>query len=370
MRKLALLFAVLFSTSSFSQSDGDFSAIKILHQKKAWNPAWNNYIANGIDQYSGVLLDTSKLPLAEIRLLCPDFESFDNRNKKIFWIIFIAALARYESNFDTACKFMEPAPLNYYSEGLLQLSYQDKKGYPNAPIDKSLQNITNAKVNLESGVLILGKSILREKTLFFAKKTYWSVLRKRREEISNFFYLNAMNNNLVKSADGTSFSGTILQKLYDMNGWTVYKNAVCDGGGNAQINPFVSGKLPKDVCEELGLREYEADGLFNKDAIRDYSFILKNLKNDSLTIYCFLSSGKTYTRLLVKKMLGKRIDRLSSLFTDTDGPIDLSSREKSALSTDPNRQFLVFKDGETDLLYYYFVANKLRGPIVRDVPGP
>jgi hypothetical protein len=161
-------------------------------QRHTWNNEWNVHIANAIDSFGAILLNCDSLPLTDIEKLCPTYCELSIENKKVFWALFFASIAKFESNFDSTCRFQEPASLNYiYSEGLLQLSYGDEKNYVGCPIDKTKNNILNPKVNLTSGVIILTKQIRNRKTLFTSKHYYWSVLTNKQTEIISFFQNNA-----------------------------------------------------------------------------------------------------------------------------------------------------------------------------------
>src|SRR5205085_11908336 len=118
--------------------------------------------------------------------LCPGFKNASVNDEKAFWALVIAAIAKYESNFNPNTRFKEPAPLNVYSEGLLQLSYGDEKNYKGVPIDPIKKNILNPEINLTSGVIVLSTQIRKKKTLFTTKSFYWSVLTKKQKEITQF----------------------------------------------------------------------------------------------------------------------------------------------------------------------------------------
>jgi len=170
----------------------NYIPVHSLSQKNTWRNEWNVYIANAIDSFGSILLNTDSLPLIDIERLCTGFKDFTPEKKKVFWALTFASIAKFESNFDTSCRYQEPASLNHiYSEGLLQLSYGDEKNFPGSPIDKTKQNILNPKVNLTSGVIILSKQIRKRKTLFTQKHYYWSVLTNKQNEIISFFKKHA-----------------------------------------------------------------------------------------------------------------------------------------------------------------------------------
>jgi transglycosylase-like protein with SLT domain len=123
----------------------------------------------------------------QINALCPGFSKASDNEKKAFWVLVIAAIVKYESNFNPDTRFQEPASLNYvYSEGLLQLSYGDETRYKNMPLDPVKKNILDPAVNLTSGVIILARQMERGKKLFTDKHFYWSVLTRKQVEIKQF----------------------------------------------------------------------------------------------------------------------------------------------------------------------------------------
>jgi hypothetical protein len=193
VKAIPFLVLVLFSKSLIAQTivinEGSSSRYR-------WKAEWNDYISEAIDLHGNFMLLNDSLPLTEISKLCPNFTTLDNQKKKLFWILFIASIAKYESNFNPTARFKEPPPLNVYSEGLLQLSYGDEKRYEKLPIDTKLGNIMDPKVNLTSGVIILVKQLRVRKNLFTDKHYYWSVLTNKKAEISQFFQKHASLNSI------------------------------------------------------------------------------------------------------------------------------------------------------------------------------
>jgi hypothetical protein len=193
---IILICFVGFQTS-FAQNDStsinDSLAFPKINIEKShgkiyeWKNEYNVFIANALDSYGQTLLDENKLPKEQIEKLCPTFFGSSTNNKKIFWAIFFAGMAKYESGFNPNTVYHEPMPLDIDSEGLLQLSYPDGKHYKNCPIDKAKQNIRDPKVNLECSVAIMVKQLEKKRVLFTEKSFYWSVLTKRQAEITSFF---------------------------------------------------------------------------------------------------------------------------------------------------------------------------------------
>ena len=97
---------------------------------------------------------------------------------KEYWVCFVTACAYVESNYDRFCKYMEPAPLNYLSLGLLQLSYVDQNNYTFCDIQG--EKIYKVGNNLECGLGILNKLVGKYKKPVFNSGHYWSVLQPKR----------------------------------------------------------------------------------------------------------------------------------------------------------------------------------------------
>jgi hypothetical protein len=187
------LCLLLMGVGLFSKAQ-NFAEIKSgKNAKYTWLPEWNNYIAEEIRMEKHIFLNDSILPKEDIQLLCPNYFKATADEKIAFWVLVIAAMAKFESNFNPNSRFKEPAPLNVYSEGLLQLSYVDKANHKDLKLelDSSKNNILDPKINLQSGVKILGKQLLKRKTLFTSKHYYWSVLTNKKAEIIKFFQSNS-----------------------------------------------------------------------------------------------------------------------------------------------------------------------------------
>lgn len=102
-----------------------------------------------------------------------------NPNKE-FWVCFVTACAYCESGYNRFSEYIEPAPLNYLSLGLLQLSYVDQNHYTFCDIQgHKIYKLTN---NLQCGLGILNKLVGKYKKPVFNSGHYWSVLQPKRGE--------------------------------------------------------------------------------------------------------------------------------------------------------------------------------------------
>jgi hypothetical protein len=191
MKHLSVLFFLFIPLSCcYAVNQADSIPFVEIEKGKAlvykWQPEWNKVIAEAIEKYGSILLDPESLPLTQINELCPGFKNGSANEKKAFWVLVIAAIAKYESNFDPSTRYKEGHPLYVYSEGLLQLSYGDEKNHAGLPIDPAKQNILDPSVNLTSGVIILCNQLRKRKVLFTDKPYYWSVLSRKQADIKKF----------------------------------------------------------------------------------------------------------------------------------------------------------------------------------------
>jgi hypothetical protein len=154
---------------------------------RAWKEEWNLVIADALEDVGQRLLEDDKVPAQEVLALCPGYFSGTREEKKAFWALLFASIARLESGFDPERTFMEPAPLRTLSVGLLQLSYGDEERHRGCPLDPMQANITDPDVNLRCGVVILSNQLKARSTLFPRRYYYWSVLTRKRASIERDF---------------------------------------------------------------------------------------------------------------------------------------------------------------------------------------
>jgi hypothetical protein len=154
---------------------------------RAWKHEWNLIIAEALDDVGQPLLEDDKVPAEEVRALCPRYFQASREEKKAFWALLFASIARLESGFDPENTFMEPRPLRTLSVGLLQLSYGDQERHAGCPLEPMEANITDPAVNLRCGVAILRNQLAARNTLFPQRYYYWSVLTRKREQIERDF---------------------------------------------------------------------------------------------------------------------------------------------------------------------------------------
>ena len=145
---------------------------------------------------------------ADVEDFCPRYHSLGRAARVNFWAYLVSAVAKFESGHNPLTRFHESTmgtdPISgepVHSEGLLQLSYQDIRGYPFCKFDwqKDLafprgdprRTILNPFTNLDCGIRILAQQVHRKGKIALTTGVYWSVLKSggkysRLNEISAF----------------------------------------------------------------------------------------------------------------------------------------------------------------------------------------
>jgi hypothetical protein len=145
-----------------------------------WNPNWSVILAESIITDAPQLLHHPNLGRSEVRNYCPNFSNLKRADKVKFWIIVFSSIARFESAFNPKMRYEERK--NFWSEGLLQLSYGDEKQHRDCKISLARQNIFDPQINLHCGVVIMRSQILQSnygKIFTHGYFYYWSVLRNK-----------------------------------------------------------------------------------------------------------------------------------------------------------------------------------------------
>lgn len=124
---------------------------------------------------------------------CPNFANLPAAQKVNFWLVLLSEMVRYESGFDPTSRYQESTmgidPVTgqpVYSEGLLQLSYQDIQPHPYCQFDWSVdrflgprdprKTIFNVENNLTCGIRILERQLQRRNQIAVSRGAYWSVI--------------------------------------------------------------------------------------------------------------------------------------------------------------------------------------------------
>lgn len=152
--------------------------------------AWSQHLQK-------IILDdwSSLLPGADdITNFCPRYHTLDNNERANVWAQLFVAITKYESAYSPVSRMHETTmgtdPVTsqpVYSEGLLQLSYQDIKWAPwckfDWSVDKKLsatdpkKTILNPFLNLDCGVGIMAKQIKSKGAIVVSSGVYWAVIK-------------------------------------------------------------------------------------------------------------------------------------------------------------------------------------------------
>jgi hypothetical protein len=165
-------------------------------QWKVQSENYTQYAAFILDHFAPNMINGPHF-LTSGHSLCPKYNSLNRRERIEFWVHFISAVTKYESGYKPNMRYFE-STFGYkdsvtqepvYSEGLLQLSYQDGKSYKEcSPAfswsqDKLLPRTSLEKTifdpmrNLYCGISIMNRLITKKKTLFYDTGHYWAVLK-------------------------------------------------------------------------------------------------------------------------------------------------------------------------------------------------
>lgn len=153
---------------------------------------WTRFVMETVRKEGGNLIAGSQ----DVVSFCPTYNQLSSQRKLNFWTYLISAMTQYESGFKPSLRYRESSMGNdpvtgqhVYSEGLLQLSYQDRNPYPFcdefdwqadrhlAPTDPR-KTIFDPYKNLRCGIKILNLVVGRNKLISF-NGHYWSVLKPR-----------------------------------------------------------------------------------------------------------------------------------------------------------------------------------------------
>lgn len=172
---------------------------------EGWIPEYSQFVADTVDTLYPDLLT---LPAGRMVSVCPNWASLPREDRLGFWADFVHAVTVPESQTNRTLIYREgtmstDAVTGYQvrSEGLLQLSYQDRNSYPAAVCkafdwtkDKAMaksdydsgakygnpaRTILDAYINLGCGLYIMNKHITdygASKSVEVALGSYWYVI--------------------------------------------------------------------------------------------------------------------------------------------------------------------------------------------------
>ncbi len=181
------------SSHTFTDATNQQQAFSALSWEKNHSEriAWSQYTLHVIDS----LFDNSFSLCEDIKDFRSDYDGLTRSQKINVWGELVSAIAKYESGWKPNSWMKENMGIDpvtkrqVRSEGLLQLSYQDKLSYPGLPckfdwkLDENLgdddlnKTIFSPEYNLEFGINILAKQIREQKRIALTKNVYWAVLK-------------------------------------------------------------------------------------------------------------------------------------------------------------------------------------------------
>lgn len=152
---------------------------------------WTEFLHDAILKKWNTLLSGAD----DIGDFCPRYHSLDNDQRANVWAALLSAMSNFESGYNPRMRYHESTmgtdsvtgkPV--YSEGLLQLSYQDVRGYPFCEFDwnrdKNLsatdpqKTIFDPYKNLDCGAGIMARQIARRGEIALSTGPYWSVIKE------------------------------------------------------------------------------------------------------------------------------------------------------------------------------------------------
>jgi hypothetical protein len=151
---------------------------------------WTRYAYKVIDQNFASLDQVQ-----DSATFCKHYNILDKKYKMIFWGMLVSEIAFHESSWNPTARSLEDkmgidgvTKMQVYSEGLMQLSYQDTQWSPYCKFDWSQDQKLTAKdpqrtildpyLNLACGIKVLADQIHQYKQIAMQKNVYWSVLHQ------------------------------------------------------------------------------------------------------------------------------------------------------------------------------------------------
>lgn len=171
------------------------TTLPYVYEPLLWEPvragskAWSTFVFDLIRGEASALLNAT-----DFNFFCPNYAELSLDQKINAAGMLISGMTRYESNHNPLARYHESTmgidPITgqpVYSEGLLQLSYQDIQGYPFCQLDWETdqhlsptdpnKTILNPITNLDCGVRILARQVSRRGTIILSTGAYWSVIK-------------------------------------------------------------------------------------------------------------------------------------------------------------------------------------------------
>lgn len=153
-------------------------------------PKWSQYLMKLVLEDWNTLLKGAD----DMDQFCPRYGTLSTQERANVWSQIFVAMAKYESAYNPLSRMQETTmgtdPVTkkpVYSEGLLQLSYQDITGWSFCKFDwakdKNLsptdprKTILDPYINLHCGVGIMAKQVARTGKIMIGSGAYWAVIK-------------------------------------------------------------------------------------------------------------------------------------------------------------------------------------------------
>lgn len=189
-------------TPSPSEPDGDYKVMSLSWNSSSYpqRAQWSEYLVKlAMEDWNSLLKGAD-----DIQDFCPKYYNLKDEDRANVWAQLFVAMAKYESGYNPTSRMHETTmgsdPVTgkpVYSEGLLQLSYQDTQWASwcdfNWSKDKNLsatdpnKSILDPYKNLHCGVGIMAKQVARTGAIKVASGAYWAVIKtnSKYQQISN-----------------------------------------------------------------------------------------------------------------------------------------------------------------------------------------
>lgn len=189
------------TTTALEESNVDLGNYVSLSWEKtdSRRAEWSKFVFETVDR----LFDSSFSKCTDMTVFRSDYNTLNRQQKVNVWGELISAICYYESGWNPTSRMVEttmdtdPVTGNQVaSEGLMQLSYQDKKNYSgkleveckfdwdrdkplfrNNPKDPNI-TILNPFYNLEFGIGILAYQIKKYNEIILSQNVYWAVIKE------------------------------------------------------------------------------------------------------------------------------------------------------------------------------------------------
>ena len=187
LSQLVVLISILGLASCSSLNPLNLLFHKQLHWDwRKENPAFY-LIADDLMSVHGQ--DLLTVVPKDIDNYCPEYRELNSKQRQLFWVMLLSAIARHESSHNPDCFYQEQIRNKYgervVSRGLLQISYLSSQRYlPSINRDQDLHVV---HTNLLCGIEILKTWVIEDGLIsekkrgkWYGAARYWSVLRSHK----------------------------------------------------------------------------------------------------------------------------------------------------------------------------------------------